>query len=90
MDKYILKFGQIHKWNNVLRNKKLKEISDQNKKFEDKLKIITLAYTQLKKTYRKKQWLIKVADRVQARSTKYQKQYWGCEKDLKRKKFIFF
>ena len=43
-----------------------------------------------KRTYRKKQWLIKVADRVQARSTKYQKQYWGCEKDLKRKKFIFF
>ena len=43
-----------------------------------------------RKTYRKKQWLIKVADRVQARSTKYQKQYWGCEKDLKRKKFIFF
>ena len=28
-----------------------------------------------KKSYRKKQWLIKVADRVQARSTKYQKQY---------------
>ena len=43
-----------------------------------------------RKTYRKKQWLIKVADRVQVRSTKYQKQYWGCEKDLKRKKFIFF
>ena len=43
-----------------------------------------------KKTYRKKQWLIKVADRVQARSTKYQKQYWGCAKELKRKKFIFF
>ena len=43
-----------------------------------------------KKSYRKKQWLIKVADRVQARSTKYQKQYWGCAKDLKKKKFIFF
>ena len=43
-----------------------------------------------RKTYRKKQWLIKVADRVQARSTKYQKQFLGCEKDLKRKKFIFF
>ena len=42
------------------------------------------------KTYRKKQWLIKVADRVQDRSTKYQKQYWGCAKDLKRKKFLFF
>ena len=28
-----------------------------------------------KKTYRKKQWLIKVSDRVQTRSTKYQKQY---------------
>ena len=42
-----------------------------------------------KKSYRKKQWLIKVADRVQARSTKYQKQYWGCAKDLKKKKFIF-
>ena len=43
-----------------------------------------------KKTYRKKQWLIKVADRVQARSTKYQKQYWGCAKELRKKKFIFF
>ena len=43
-----------------------------------------------KKSYRKKQWLIKVADRVQARSTKYQKQYWGCAKELKKKKFILF
>ena len=43
-----------------------------------------------KKSYRKKQWLIKVADRVQARSSKYQKQYWGCAKELKKKKFIFF
>ena len=43
-----------------------------------------------KKTYRKKQWLIRVADRVQARSTMYQKQYWGCAKELKKKKFFFF
>ena len=43
-----------------------------------------------KKSYRKKQWLIKVADRVQARSSKYQKQYWGCAKELRKKKFIFF
>ena len=43
-----------------------------------------------KKSYLKKQWLIKVADRVQARSTKYQKQYWGCAKELRKKKFIFF
>ena len=43
-----------------------------------------------KKTYRKKQWLIKVADRVQARSIKYQKQYWGCAKELKKKRFIIF
>ena len=42
------------------------------------------------KTYRKKQWLIKVADRVQARSVKYQKQYWGCAKELKRKRFLLF
>ena len=35
-----------------------------------------------KKTYRKKQWLIRVADRVQARSNMYQKQYWGCAKEL--------
>ena len=27
-----------------------------NKKYEDKLKIITLAYTQLKNTYRGKNW----------------------------------
>jgi len=43
-----------------------------------------------KKSYLKKQWLIEVADRVQARSNKYQKQYWGCAKELKKKKFIFF
>ena len=43
-----------------------------------------------KKTYRKKPWLIKVADRVQTRSTKYQKQYWGCAKELKKKRFFFF
>ncbi len=42
------------------------------------------------KTYRKKQWLIKVADRVQSRSVKYQKQYWGCAKELKRKRFLLF
>jgi hypothetical protein len=43
-----------------------------------------------KKTYRKKPWLIKVADRVQTRSTKYQQQYWGCAKELKKKRFFFF
>ena len=43
-----------------------------------------------KKTYRKKQWLITVADRVQARSDMYQKQYWGCAKQLKKKRFFFF
>jgi hypothetical protein len=43
-----------------------------------------------KKSYRKKPWLIKVADRVQIRSTKYQQQYWGCAKQLKKKRFIFF
>ena len=43
-----------------------------------------------KKTYRKKQWLIRVADRVQARSEMYQKQYWGCAKELKKKRFFFF
>ena len=43
-----------------------------------------------KKTYRKKPWLIKVADRVQLRSTKYQQQYWGCAKELKKKRFILF
>ena len=43
-----------------------------------------------KKTYRKKSWLIKVADRVQTRSTKYQQQYWGCAKELKKKRFLFF
>jgi len=43
-----------------------------------------------KKTYRKKQWLNNVADRVQARSTKYQQQYWGCAKDLEKKRFKIF
>ena len=43
-----------------------------------------------KKTYRKKQWLIRVADRVQARSNMYQKQYWGCAKELNKKRFFFF
>jgi hypothetical protein len=43
-----------------------------------------------KKTYRKKPWLIKVAERVQTRSTKYQQQYWRCAKELKKKRFFFF
>tara|TARA_B100000614_G_scaffold123818_1_gene110884 strand:- start:55 stop:669 length:615 start_codon:yes stop_codon:yes gene_type:complete len=43
-----------------------------------------------KGTYREKQWLIRVADRVQARSDMYQKQYWGCAKELKLKKKRFF
>jgi hypothetical protein len=43
-----------------------------------------------KKAIEKKPWLIKVADRVQTRSTKYQQQYWGCAKQLKKKRFIFF
>ena len=42
------------------------------------------------KTYRKKQWLIRVADRVQARSEMYQKQYWGCAKEFQKKRFFFF
>ena len=43
-----------------------------------------------KKTYTKKAWLIKVADRVQARSNMYQKQYWSCAQELKKKRFFFF
>lgn len=43
-----------------------------------------------KKTYLKKQWLIRVADNVQARSDMYQKQYWGCAEELKKKRFFFF
>ena len=43
-----------------------------------------------KKNYRNKPWLIKVAERVQTRSTKYQQQYWRCAKELKKKRFYFF
>ena len=43
-----------------------------------------------KKTYRKKQWLIKVADRVQLRSGRYESQYWKCSKELKKKRFFLF
>ena len=43
-----------------------------------------------KKTYRKRQWLIAVSDRVQARSSMYQQQYWGCADDLKKKRFWIF
>ena len=43
-----------------------------------------------KKTYRKKQWLIAVSDRVQARSSMYQQQYWGCAEELKKKRFWIF
>tara|TARA_B100001248_G_C27260873_1_gene398375 strand:+ start:217 stop:822 length:606 start_codon:yes stop_codon:yes gene_type:complete len=42
------------------------------------------------KTYRRKQWLIKVADRVQVKSQIYQQQYWSCAKELKKKRFIIF
>ena len=43
-----------------------------------------------KKSYRKKQWLIRVADRVKARSELYKNQYLGCAKKLKKKRFFFF
>ena len=43
-----------------------------------------------KRTYRKKQWLIKVADRVQLRSGRYEAQYWKCSEELKKKRFFFF
>lgn len=43
-----------------------------------------------KKTYRKKQWLIKVSDRVQLRSGRYQTQYWKCSEELKKKRFFLF
>ena len=43
-----------------------------------------------KRTYRKKQWLIAVSDRVQARSSMYQQQYWSCAEDLKKKRFWIF
>ena len=43
-----------------------------------------------KRTYRKKQWLIKVADRVQLRSGRYEAQYWKCSESLKKKRFLFF
>jgi len=43
-----------------------------------------------KKTYRKKQWLVAVSDRVQARSSMYQQQYWSCAADLKKKRFWLF
>ena len=36
-----------------------------------------------RKTYRKKAWLVKVAQKVKARSLKYAKQLKGCEDDLK-------
>ena len=34
------------------------DINAGDKKFEEKLKVITLAYTQLKNTYRKRKWLL--------------------------------
>ena len=42
------------------------------------------------RTYRKKPWLMDVASRVQKRSEMYQKQYWGCAEDLKKKRFFIF
>jgi hypothetical protein len=41
------------------------------------------------KTYRKKQWLIKVADRVHAKSQIYEVQYWQCAKDLEKRRRFF-
>ena len=61
----------------------------------DNARLLYLAYHEgykgySERTYRKKPWLIKVADRVQSRSVMYQKQYWGCAKDLKKKRFFIF
>jgi len=37
-----------------------------------------------RKTFTKKPWLITVSKKVHRRSKQYQKQYWGCKKDLEK------
>ena len=49
-----LKWKKIHEKFKKLVKKFHPDMNSGNKKFEDKLKIITLAYTQLKNTYREK------------------------------------
>ena len=49
-----LKWTKIHEKFKKLVKKFHPDMNSGNKKFEDKLKIITLAYTQLKNTYREK------------------------------------
>ena len=49
-----LKWSKIQEKFKKLVKKFHPDMNAGNKKYEDKLKIITLAYTQLKNTYRKK------------------------------------
>ena len=43
-----------------------------------------------KGNYRKKPWLLSVADKVQRQADRYNAQYQGCKKKLGRRFFIFF
>ena len=49
-----LKWSKIQEKFKKLVKKFHPDMNSGNKKFEDKLKVITLAYTQLKNTYREK------------------------------------
>ncbi len=49
-----LKWDKVHQQFKKLVKKFHPDMNAGNKKFEDKLKVITLAYTQLKNTYREK------------------------------------
>ena len=50
------KWEKIYDKFKVLVKKFHPDMNSGNKKFEEKLKSITLAYTQLKNTYREKNW----------------------------------
>ncbi len=43
-----------------------------------------------KKTYKKKKWLMNVANKVDKRAKSYSSQYQTCKKDLGRNKWLFF
>ena len=49
-----LKWQKVHEKFKILVKKFHPDMNSGNKKYEEKLKLITLAYTQLKNTYRKK------------------------------------
>ena len=98
MNTYFLSVESDHmtvSWNNIKGNSRKKKIYNRKEFFEfftskylnddvDHLTLLSSSSLDFPEEYTKKKWLIDVSRKVQRQSKRYQKQYWGCHKELEK------